>query len=576
MIRNLAARPQAVPAVFGAFSLDGAPLPPRGERALVPLVDRLAVYGAGDSPDVHAYADEERACVVFGRTDSAARVAFADPAELAGAFAAVRYDRRSCRLELLTDKYGLRPLFYARDGGRLLFATHLDALRDLLEELPAIDEEVLLHRYCFSFTQSDRTLLRGIRKVPPASRLVADGSGIDVARYFRVASLRCPDRFAGWSEHSLCEEIDAALSDAVGRILTPGEPVAIALSGGVDSGYLAQKAVQCGADLKGYTLAYGESYDEFDRVDVLARALDIEVARLRLGPEEIIEGFEHSAGLASEPLGFNNSVLRFVGRAARADGRTTLLDGDGADRLFLGMNRFARYGRLVRAYRFARRSGLLPVVRPLLRLLPGNELRKVRLKFENWSRGIPPYPERGLGRTRGYDPAFERRVYDLAVARYRRRFEEEVGEGDFGLFFTYVAIHMCPEMFFHDPAELHLEAGVFPVPAFWDDRVVGLALSLPTAWKLRGKTTKYVLRRAAALRIAPEYWMLPKIGLQSAFDFAVRSPAGAAWLARRREQVRASGVFATLRGIVPRGDVEADRLIPLLVWQEQHGLAADL
>jgi asparagine synthetase B (glutamine-hydrolysing) len=297
----------------------------------------------------------------------------------------------------------------------------------------------------------------------------------------------------------------------------------------------------------------------------------MEVRRIHVAPGEVIANFEHASGVSSEPVSFNNATMRFVALAAREDGVRTLFDGDGADRLFLGMRRHQGYARLLRAYAWLDRRGLVPFVGPALTRLPWNELRKAGLHFENWRRGIPPYAERGLGRVGRYDEGYERRVYEVAVARHRESFLREVGEGDFGLFFTWLAVQMCPEMFFHQPAELQQELGLFPAPAFWDDEVVSVALSLGTGWKLRDGRTKYILRQAATRSLDARYWQLPKIGLPSAYAFAVASPEGRAWRARRLDEARAMPEAALLADVVP-GGVDPERLLPLVVWKSRHGL----
>jgi asparagine synthetase B (glutamine-hydrolysing) len=285
----------------------------------------------------------------------------------------------------------------------------------------------------------------------------------------------------------------------------------------------------------------------------------------------VIANFEHASGVSSEPIGFNNATMRFVALAAREDGVGTLLDGDGADRLFLGQRRHRAYARLLRAYGWLERRGLAPLVGSALTRLPWNELRKAGHHFENWRRGIPPYAERGLGRVGRYDEAYERRVYDLAIARHRESYMREVGDGDFGLFFTWLAVQMCPEMFFHQPAELQQDLGLFPMPAFWDDEVVSVSLSLPTGWKLRAGRTKYILRKAAARALDARYGQLPKVGLPSAYAFAVASPEGRAWRARRLEEARAMPEFQALAAIVP-GGADPKRLLPLAVWKSRHGI----
>jgi asparagine synthetase B (glutamine-hydrolysing) len=560
----------------GAVSLDGTLL---GEPEGGVLHDargvRLAVNGR--SPELHALHDRDGAFVVFGRVYEPVRLdpwtgapaaalralAHADWRAVQGGFVAVR--AREGVLELVTDKYGLRPVFYRRAGGVLRFATHLSGLGPL----PGIDEEALLHYYNFAVTPNDRTLLAGVRKVPPGSILAVRDGAVTVEPYFALASLFRPDAYRGRGEEDLCEAIDAALQRSVARRLPEGGPVGVALSGGVDSGYLAAAIRRAGATPVGFTLAYGDTYDEFGRVGHLAARLGMDVRKLRLEPGAIRANFEQANRDASEPVPFNNATLRFVGAAARADGVRALFDGDGADRLFLGMSRYLKYRGALRVYGLLRRTGALPLARLALRFLPGEEWRKLRLHVESWRRGIPAYGERDLGATLAYDAGYERRVYETAVARHRGAFERGFGDADFGAFFTYLAVQMCPEMFFHDPAELQ---AVFPVPAFWDDDLVSLALSLPTGWKLRGKTTKYVLRKAAARHVDPGYWMLPKIGLQPSAWFATGDPDGKRWHRGILERTKASPEAETLRGLVPGGLLDADKLIALTAWKEGHGI----
>jgi asparagine synthetase B (glutamine-hydrolysing) len=572
------------PALFGAVTLDGTPLPPPPSGAAeVMRRARVCLFRVGALPELHVLDERPLGVALVGRilepvrvragapeADALRQVAAADPLTLHGSFALLRVDGEA-DVRMHTDRYGLRPLFYRTAGGLLLFSTHLRGLCALAPP-DGIDEGALLHYYNFGVTPNDRTLLRGVRKVAPGRTVAAEGGAVRERDYFTVAALYEPARFAACGEGELAREVDHRLARAVARRTGGEAAVGIALSGGVDSGLLAAKAAGTGARVVGYTLAYGASYNEFARIDFLSRALSLEVRRITLGAEEVIRNFEHASGMTSEPVGFNNATMRFAAAAAAADGIRTLLDGDGADRLFLGMSRYRQYARLIRAHRVLARLGLVAPAARILGVLPWREARKIRLHFENWRRGMLPYSERGLGDPGPYDEAYERRVYDLAVAPHRESFRREIGEGDFGLFFTWLAVRMCPELFFHHPAELQQELGVFAVPAFWDDDVVAIAVSLPTAWKLRHGQTKYILRKAARLSLDAGYWQLPKIGLQSAYSFAVASPEGQAWRRRRVEEARASPEAAALAEAVPRGALDAERLLPVVVWKERLGL----
>ncbi|MCH8184420.1 MAG: asparagine synthase [Proteobacteria bacterium] len=402
---------------------------------------------------------------------------------------------------------------------------------------------------------------------------MTDGQ-VRVTRYFDVLDLYRPHAYAAKPEAEICAAIDRRLDHAVGLRAGTSGPVGIALSGGVDSGYIAQKLVHGGATVLGYNLAYEGHYDEFKRIDRLADLLGITVRKISLAADEILENYTAASAACSEPVGFNNATMRFAALAAQKDGVRTLFDGDGADRLFLGMNRYLLYRKLLRAYGLLDKAGAAGLAARLLGHVPHPEAKKLAIHFRNWSAGIPPYPERTMGATDGYRRAHERAVYRVAVERFAERFPDaagKAGEGDFGPFFALVSIQMCPEMFFHEPAEIQAPLGLCPAPAYWDDDLVSLAISLPTGWKLKDGKTKYILRQAAAANVDPQYWMLPKIGLQDSFSFVMRSDAGRAWRAARREEVRDSAEYGLLRSALPGGRVEADRLIGLVVWRAEQG-----
>ena len=131
---------------------------------------------------------------------------------------------------------------------------------------------------------------------------------------------------------------------------------------------------------------------------------------------------------------------------------------------------------------------------------------------------------------------------------------------------------MCPEMFFYDPSEIQIELGLFPVPAFWDDELVSIALSLPTNLKLRQGKSKYILRKAASQKVDRRYWMMSKIGLQNSFSYVAQSEFGSDWLSDLQKRIDIMMEYDILRGIVPDGKVDANRLINLLVWKDKNDL----
>jgi len=129
---------------------------------------------------------------------------------------------------------------------------------------------------------------------------------------------------------------------------------------------------------------------------------------------------------------------------------------------------------------------------------------------------------------------------------------------------------MCPEIFFHSPVEIQATLGLTPISAFWDDAIVSMAMSLPTHLKLRKGITKYILRKAASLNFHNEYWMLPKIGLQSSYSYVVQSEEGKNWRNKMDEEITSSPEYKHLKELVPDGIVDTTKLLNLIVWKKNN------
>ena len=153
---------------------------------------------------------------------------------LRGMFAFALWDARRRRLFLARDRAGIKPLVYAWNGRRLLFASELKALLqdpDLAREL---DSEALRDYLTFLYIPSPKTIFRGIRKLPPASYLLLDADGGEpvIRRYWQLEFR--PE--AGRGEAEWIEGLRAQLADAVQSHLVSDVPIGAFLSGGVDSG----------------------------------------------------------------------------------------------------------------------------------------------------------------------------------------------------------------------------------------------------------------------------------------------------------------------------------------------------
>ncbi len=501
--------------------------------------------------------------------------------DLEGSFNFIQYSSKdeNVRFFIATDRFGSRRMLYTVRNEKLYFSTHLSGLSRLLPEGSfCVSQRALLHYYNFGFTPNDETLIAGINKVAPGSCLEFSHNGMSVNSYTGLGELFRPEEYASRSIEDVSLMLDDITCRAVQAHCDHNETVGCLLSGGVDSGYLACILRDIGAEVHAYNIAYGNAYNEYDRVDCLASHLGISVRKIKLLPNQIIENFLYSNSICSEPVGFNNATIRLATAEASMDGVACLFDGDGVDRLFLGMTRFTTLRRAIQIHKQLNCLGMARIFGLIAQWLPWPDTQKLSRHFLNWNASIPPYIERKLNLSEPYNLDYERKIFQMAIRpiwdEFCREFPDSIRCSE--LFLTFQGIKMCPEMFFCDPNELESNLGIFRAAGYWTKALVSLALSIPTEWKLRRTTTKYILRLAAGHRFDPTYWMLPKIGLQDSYRFSIQSKEGEAWRDQMRKEICDSYEYSVLSSIIPAGQVELDRLVGIIVWRKQNASARRL
>ncbi|MGV8040427.1 MAG: asparagine synthetase B family protein [Thermoanaerobaculaceae bacterium] len=168
---------------------------------------------------------------------------------LRGMFALALVDEGRRCLFLARDRVGKKPLYWARPEGGLVFASELKALRAALPQRPAVDPGALRAFLQWGFVPEKQCIAQGVQKLPPGSWLQLDlGSG--EIRQQRYWDLRIEPR-PGLGVEEAAGRLRATLDEAVRLRLRADVPLAVFLSGGLDSGVVAALAARHQADLRG-------------------------------------------------------------------------------------------------------------------------------------------------------------------------------------------------------------------------------------------------------------------------------------------------------------------------------------
>jgi asparagine synthase (glutamine-hydrolysing) len=424
---------------------------------------------------------------------------------LNGMFALALLDRRRSSLFLARDRMGIKPLHYAIDGERLVFASELKALLQDPALRKGIDPVALDQYLAHEFVPSPLSIVRGIQKLRPGHTLTwsVAGGGSKVRRYWAPRlnlDLSAPTR-------DLDEEsarLQDVLRESVRKELISDVPLGVFLSGGIDSSAVTAMMTQVGGDVKSFSVGFAErSFDEAAHARLVAAHLGTEHHELTLEPADLLGLIPRLPVLLDEPLGDASIIPTYLLSAFTRRHVKVALGGDGGDELFAGYptlqaHRLAGY--YLRTPRVVRRG----VLEPLVRRLP---VSLANLSFDFRAKRFVagaghPVAERHQ-RWMGSFASEERHAVLSADVR------AEVGAGDgAGLLEDHGSVDAVNQALLID-MRLYLENDILvkldraSMMASLEGRVpllnndfVDYATGLPLDLKLRGMRSKFLFKRA--------------------------------------------------------------------------------
>ena len=258
-----------------------------------------------------------------------------------GMFAFALWDNVEKTLFLARDRCGEKPLFYHRDAHRLSFASELKALVPLLETQPALDPAIVDMYLHYQYVPEPFTLLKDVHKLPAAHTLLlsADNWLAQPQRYWSVEDISDTGRLPT-STPDILASIRDSLEDAVTMTLRADVPVAVALSGGIDSGAIAALAQKHYPEpMHAFCVGYPgrPPYDERHQARALAESLGMIVHEVELPVQSFVEFFPELVHIMDEPIADPAAFGHYsVPKAAADQGIKVLLSGIGGDEIFWG------------------------------------------------------------------------------------------------------------------------------------------------------------------------------------------------------------------------------------------------
>jgi asparagine synthase (glutamine-hydrolysing) len=266
---------------------------------------------------------------------------------LNGMFGLAIWDVRQKRLILARDPFGIKLIYYRIAGNALYFGSEMRPIQAVMQGKTETDTTSLDLFLRYRFTPSPHTIVKGVKKLAPGTKLTVQDGVCEVSRWYRFK----PEPFAPVkSPREAKEELLALYKAAIKRQLISDVPVGLLLSGGIDSGLLLALMNLNGNSWPTYTVGYGSVYadDELADGEETARVLGSKHTSVRISKSDFERALPKIVAALEEPIAASSIVpMYFVCGRARQDVKVALV-GQGPDELFGGYRRHlgVRYGEL--------------------------------------------------------------------------------------------------------------------------------------------------------------------------------------------------------------------------------------
>jgi asparagine synthase (glutamine-hydrolysing) len=429
-----------------------------------------------------------------------------------GMFAVAIWDNTESRLFLARDRFGVKPLYYShRADGSLVFGSEIKALLPALGTRPALNIQALPDFLANHAPSGDETLFENVRRVPPGHTLVWQNGKVTISRYWDLQygeAVRGPAPGSA-AERALIDEYLQRFTESVRLRLMSDVPLGMFLSGGIDSAAItATMAPMVQEPIRTFSVAFAErEANELEYAQMVARAYNTEHREVVVSPEEFFAELPRLVWHEDEPLAHPSSVALYAVSKLASQHVKVVLTGEGSDETLAGYNRYrvteynsrlgAVYERLIP--RLARNG-----VRGTINSLPKTSRFRQRaartflmrganldeLYFDNFA---------VFGREAQHElliPALRARLANIdPYAAYHEALSRVSGKPLVSqLLYADVKTYLHELLMKQD--QMSMAASIESRVPFLDHPLTEWVAALPQSMKLRGTTTKWILREA--------------------------------------------------------------------------------
>ena len=446
---------------------------------------------------VHAYEE--------WRTDCVAR--------LRGMFAFAIWDGRRGRLFLARDRFGKKPLFVHTQNGVLLFSSEIKALLQFPGVAAQVDRAALWDYFRYRYVPAPATLFAGVRKLLPGSWMLCDADGIRESRFYLP-----PD--------GVGLEATAACADPVGRFLELLEesvrirmisdvPFGAFLSGGIDSSaVVGLMSRHSSLPVKTFSVGFAETaYSELPHARTIAELFRADHHELLVSQEHLLEQLPAMTRFRDAPVAEPADIpIYLLAREARRTVKM-VLTGEGSDEMLGGYPKHV-FERYVAQYQllppWLRRTLIEPAVGTLPYRFRRAKTAIVNLGIESREERMP----RWFGALTAEDCARLLAIVPPPDGAQAAPLAVAPGDSPLRAILYFDQTSWLPDNLLERGDRMTMGASIEARMPFMDHELAAFVSALPDSWRVRGFTTKRVLRLAMQRLLPARILERPKVGFR--------------------------------------------------------------
>lgn len=414
-----------------------------------------------------------------------------------GMFAFAIWDDYNKKLFLARDRIGKKPLHYATFGNTLIFGSELKSLYVHPEIKKELDISSLKKYLLLQYIPAPNTIFRGIKKLPPGYALEYKNRQIKTFKYWDLSFKEKIQK----SESEIQSELFQILLNSVKRRLISDVPLGLFLSGGVDSSLVAYLMAKVTSNISSFSIVFeDETFNEAKYARKISKIFGFNHHEEVLYPAKMLELIPKIANFLDEPMADPSIIPTYLLSEFTRKHVKVALSGDGGDEVFAGYPTYQAH----RLAEFLNPAKIfIPVVKQILNIVHASDKeRSIKFRLNKFIQGFgfPDYIRNVIWRSAFTSEEIERvlnyksdenNIFEDVEDNYKNCDADDLIEK---MQYLDIKLYLQDEILVKvDRASMACSLEVrCPI---LDKEVVEYAAKIPSNMKLKGLTTKYIIKK---------------------------------------------------------------------------------